>query len=97
MPESQPIPTVEVIVREDSAARDWREVARRVYRDVVGLFPGISVEIIDGEENADPRYWPVLKIDGIFPKWERIAARILRDLDFSRWTSLQCWRFGKCE
>lgn len=95
MPEPGPISTVEIIVRENNNKKDWREVARRIYREVVDVFPGISVNMIDKEEDVEPRYWPVFKGDSIFAKWGEIVARILRDLDFSRWTSLQCWRFGK--
>lgn len=61
----------------------------------VETFPGISVEIVDKEESYSSRYQPVLKSDSIFLKWERIAARILKNLDISKWTSLQCWRYGK--
>ena len=88
MPESGPIPSAEIIVREDNAEKDWREVARRVYHGILDVFPEILVDIIDGEGNVEPRHWPVLKGDSIFAKWERIAAGILESLDFSRWTSL---------
>lgn len=89
--EPEPVPTILVITDKCS-----RAVAKRIHREAVSSYPGISVELIT-EAALAIRCFPVPRNASIFPKWEKICSAILAACDISEWSLLECWRYGTRE
>lgn len=95
-PEHHGLPTVLILARrsEQPVGQDWRAISRVVYAWMSKQFPGFNVEVLDEDEAQNPRCYPVVTTDSIYPKWEHISHAILQNLDVREWTSLQCYRYG---
>ncbi|KAL3482064.1 hypothetical protein BJX99DRAFT_253188 [Aspergillus californicus] len=84
------------ITRHDPQARGWIQIARQVLSYVVNTIgvTGVTVELVDPRFDEPLRIFSCLRTDAIYPVWNQLGPRIVRNINLAGVSSVGCFRVG---
>ncbi|KAL4918406.1 hypothetical protein BDW62DRAFT_200786 [Aspergillus aurantiobrunneus] len=96
-PEDDPVFTALLYI-DHRFSDGWVEFARTVWEYLRGCNLGeTSVEMVDYRSLMKPYISPCKPTDAVYPIWEAICGRILRDVDLAGILSVGCHRVGNAD